>query len=105
MVAVLFDAPDMYASARVLLDRGFATPLEAQATLDHLPEVVPDAALDPPERIPGALDVVVGAVPAGGDDVTVDWQGAPVAIAVLVLGTAPALVVRRRLLARAAAGP
>jgi D-alanyl-D-alanine carboxypeptidase len=105
MVAVLFDAPDMYASARVLLDRGFATPLEAQTTLDHLPEVVPDVALDPPERIPGALDVVVGAVPAGGDDVTVDWQGAPVAIAVLVLGTAPALVVRRRLLARAAAGP
>lgn len=105
MIAVVFDAPDMYASARLLLDQGFATPVEAQASLDHLPDVVPDAALDPPERIPGALDVVVGAVPLGGDEVAVDWQGAPVALAVLVIGTAPALLVRRRLLARPPAEP
>lgn len=102
MIAVLFDAPDVYASARLLLDQGFATPVAAQAGLDHLPDVVPDAALDPPERIPGALDVLVGAVPVGDDGGGLDWQSPPVALVVLLVGVAPALVVRRRLLARAA---
>lgn len=105
MLAVLFDAPDMYASARLLLDQGFATPVEAQAGLDRLPDVVPDAALDPPERIPGALDVVVGAVPeAGGGGVGIDWQGTPAALAAVVVGTVPALLLRRRLVGRAAMG-
>ena len=101
MLTVLYDAPDMYASARLLLDQGFATPVEAQADLDHLPDVVPDAALDPPERIPGALDVLVAAAPAhdgGGGEL--DWQSPPIALTIVVLGSAPALFVRRRLLAR-----
>jgi D-alanyl-D-alanine carboxypeptidase (penicillin-binding protein 5/6) len=99
MIAVLFDAPDMYASARLLLDQGFATPVEAQAGLEHLPDVVPDASVDPPERIPGALDVLVARAPApaGGG---LDWESPPIALVVVVAGSLPALFVRRRLLAR-----
>jgi D-alanyl-D-alanine carboxypeptidase (penicillin-binding protein 5/6) len=101
MLAVMFDAPDMYATARLLLDQGFATPVEAQAGLEHLPDLVPGASLDPPERIPGAFDVAVTtvALPAerGGG---LDWQSPPVAVALLVVGGAPALVVRRRLVER-----
>lgn len=102
MLVVLFDAPDIYASAASLLDRGFATPVGAQAGMDHLPAVVPDAALDPPERVPGALDVTVASFPApeaGG----FDWQSPPVALGLLFVGSAPALLVRRRL-QRAPAG-
>ena len=98
MLAVLYDAPDMYASARLLLDQGFATPVEAQADLEHLPEVVPDAALDPPERIPGALDVIVSRAPAAGGG-GFDWQSPPVALGIVVIGSVPALLVRRRLMA------
>ena len=102
MIAVLYDAPDMYASARLLLDQGFATPVEAQAGLEHLPEVVPDASVEPPERIPGSLDVVVGAVPvSSGGSVGIDRDGAPMALVVVVLGSIPALVLRRRILTRA----
>lgn len=100
MIAVLFDAPDMYASARLLLDQGFATPVAAQSGLEHLPDVVPDAALDPPERIPGALDVrLTVPSPAGGGGL--DWQSPPVAALLVVAGSIPALFVRRRLLSRA----
>jgi len=83
MLAVLFDAPDIYASAAL-----------------HLPDVVPGAALDPPERIPGALDpqVVLLASPSSSG---VDWDSPRVAVVVLLLGAAPALLVRRRLAARA----
>ena len=47
MLAVVFDAPNIYVSAAELLDQGFATPVSAQDGLVHLPDVVPDAALDP----------------------------------------------------------
>jgi D-alanyl-D-alanine carboxypeptidase (penicillin-binding protein 5/6) len=93
MLAVLFDAPDIYASAAILLDQGFATPVAAEEGLDHLPAVVPDAASDPPERIPGALDPTVSMPAADGG---LDWNSAPVAIAILVAGTAPLLSRRRR---------
>ena len=99
MVAVLFDAPDVYASARLLLDQGFATPVDAQAGLERLPDVVPDAAVDPPERIPGALDVLVARAPSTGGD-GFDWQSPPVALLVVIVGSLPALFVRRRILAR-----
>jgi D-alanyl-D-alanine carboxypeptidase (penicillin-binding protein 5/6) len=93
MLAVLFDAPDIYASAAILLDQGFATPVAAEEGLDHLPAVVPDAAADPPERIPGALDPTMSMPAANGG---LDWNSAPVAIAILVAGTAPLLSRRRR---------
>jgi D-alanyl-D-alanine carboxypeptidase (penicillin-binding protein 5/6) len=96
MVAVLFDAPDMYVTAATLLDRGFATPVEAEAGLDRLPDVVPGAALDPPERVPGALDVAVAQVALDGGDEGLDWQSPQVALGLLVVGLAPLAVVRRR---------
>jgi D-alanyl-D-alanine carboxypeptidase len=96
MVAVLLDAPDMYLTAATLLDHGFATPVAAEEGLDVLPDVVPDAALDPPERIPGALDVAVTRLGAGGDGGGLDWQSPPVALGVLVVGLVPLVAVRRR---------
>jgi D-alanyl-D-alanine carboxypeptidase (penicillin-binding protein 5/6) len=96
MLAVLFDAPDMYLTASTLLDRGFATPVAAEDGLDVLPAVVPDAAVDPPEVVPGAIAGDLGRlVPPATSGGGVDSPA--VAIALLVIGTAPALAVRRRL--------
>jgi D-alanyl-D-alanine carboxypeptidase (penicillin-binding protein 5/6) len=100
MLAVLFDAPDMYLTASTLLDHGFATPVAAEAGLDVLPAVVPDAAVDPPQVIPGAITGDLGPlVPPAASGGGFDSPAA--AIALLVIGAAPALAVRRRLLARA----
>jgi D-alanyl-D-alanine carboxypeptidase len=99
MLAVMFDAPDMYASAALLLDQGFATPVTAQADLDHLPDVVEGAALDPPERVPGALATDLGVtLPAAAARTGLDNPS--VAVVILLLGTLPAIAVRRRLLRR-----
>ena len=48
MLAIVFDAVDYYGSAAALLDQGFNTPVAAEGNLDHLPKVVPEAALPPP---------------------------------------------------------
>jgi len=93
MVAVMFDAPDIYANAAILLDRGFATPVAAEEGLDRLPPVVPNAARNPPERIPGALDAEIGMVPTGGG---LDWNSPPVAALILVLGLVPLAALRGR---------
>ena len=70
----------------------------AEAGLDHLPDVVPDAALDPPERIPGALDVVVSPRPPPSAGGGFDWQSPPVAAGRRRRrARSPALLVRRRL--------
>ena len=99
MLAVLFDAPDMYLTAATLLDRGFATTVDAEAGLDRLPEVRTGAALDPPEVVPGAVPPALGAVvpPAEG---RLGLDDPAVATVVLVLGVLPALALRRRLLRR-----
>lgn len=97
MLVVLFDAPDMYASARLLLDQGFATPVRDQDGLDHLPEVVAGAALDPPARIPGAFDPTVPelvAVPP--PEPGLGWNSPPVAVGILVAGVAPLVLLTRR---------
>jgi D-alanyl-D-alanine carboxypeptidase (penicillin-binding protein 5/6) len=99
MLAVLLDAPDMYLTAGTLLDRGFATPVTAQEGLDRLPEVVPDAALDPPEPIPGAVAADLGVVVAAGDD-RLGLDDPLVAVLVIVAGTVPAVALRRRLARR-----
>jgi D-alanyl-D-alanine carboxypeptidase (penicillin-binding protein 5/6) len=100
MLAVLFDAPDMYLTAATLLDRGFATPVSAQTGLDVLPAVVPDAAVDPPQVVPGAiagdLGVVIPEASSGGGGI----DSPVVALLVLVVGAAPALAIRRRLVRR-----
>ena len=96
MLAVLFDAPDMYATAALLLDRGFATPTDGQDDLELLPDVVPDATLDPPTVIEGAVAPDLGPIipapeSAGGLD------DPAVAVLVLLAGAAPAFALRRRL--------
>jgi D-alanyl-D-alanine carboxypeptidase (penicillin-binding protein 5/6) len=99
-VGVLFAAPDMYLTAATRLDRGFATPPSASddgATVDRLPDVVPDAAVDHPAVVPGAVatDLGVAVTPpaarSGLDDPAT-------AVVVLVVGALPALALRRRLL-------
>ena len=94
MLAVMFDAPDMYASAAVLLDAGFATPVAAEPVADLLPAVVPQAAVDPPEAIPGALPVQLGSVLESGPD-RLGLDDPAVSLAVVLIGTFPALVLRR----------
>jgi D-alanyl-D-alanine carboxypeptidase (penicillin-binding protein 5/6) len=99
MLAVLLDAPDMYLTAATLLDRGFAIPVSAQAGLPHLPEVVPDAALDPPAAVAGAIEPEVGVVgETGSSGLGIDDPR--VAVAILVVGSVPAFALRRRLLRR-----
>lgn len=96
MIAVMFDAPDMYTTAALLLDRGFATPVADERGLDHLPDVVADAALDPPEHIPGALETGLGVVvPAATSRIGIDDP--EVAVLLVVAGSLPALAIRRRL--------
>lgn len=99
MLAVMFDAPDMYASAAVLLDRGFATPVAAEPVTDVLPAVVPDAALDPPEPIPGALPAQLGAITVDAPE-RLGLDDPPVAVAVVLIGTFPALAIRRHVMRR-----
>jgi D-alanyl-D-alanine carboxypeptidase len=104
MLAVLFDAPDMYLTAAALLDRGFATPVAAEDDLDHLPAVVPGATRDAPEPVPGAVAAELGPVVAAPPEQP-GLNDPGVALAVVVLGTAPALAIRRRLVRRRGAGP
>lgn len=97
MLAVMFDAPDMYASAAVLLDRGFATPVGSEPAGDVLPAVVAEAAIDPPEPVPGALPVRLGVVVDVGSG-RLGLDDPPVALAVVLIGTFPALVIRQSIL-------
>ena len=96
MLAVMFDAPDMYASAAVLLDAGFATPIAAEPVADLLPAVVPDAAVDPPAAIPGALPAQLGHVLESGPE-RLGLDEPAVGLAIVLIGTFPALVIRRAL--------
>lgn len=104
MLAVMFDAPDMYASAATLLDRGFATPVTAEPASDRLPEVVAGAALDPPQPIPGALPVRLGVLVDPGDR-RPGLEDPAVAVAVVLIGIYPALAIRMGLERRRWAAP
>ena len=95
MVAVVLGAVDPYGSATRLLDQGFATPVSAQAGLDHLPPVSLGDALEPdtgaapaprPVSTPVAADAGGGAPPV------------PTDLVVLLAGSAPAvaILIRRR---------
>lgn len=110
MLVVEFDAVDIYASAAQLLDRGFATPIYAERNLPRLPDVVPNASVDvaasddarAPAQ-PGTLEAAptttasaVAAASTADEDAGLDWNSASIAAPLLVLGTAPVLVVLRR---------
>jgi D-alanyl-D-alanine carboxypeptidase (penicillin-binding protein 5/6) len=103
MVAVLFDAPDMYLTAATLLDRGFAIAAASGGDpddgADRLPEVVADAAVEHPAVVPGALAADLGVAVATADESSGLDDPATAAV-VLVLGALPALALRRRLLRR-----
>lgn len=102
MVAVVLGAADPYGSVIRLLDRGFATPVSAQADLDHLPPVALGDALEPvtgeaPAPRPVSTPV---AVAAGSRAPSV-----PTDLLVLLAGSAPAvaILIRRRKTSRTAA--
>lgn len=63
-----------------------------------LPAVVAGAALDPPVRIPGALDARTGVLVLDGDggDDGLHWNAAPVAAVLALIGLTPLVVGRRR---------
>lgn len=118
MLVVQVNALDPYAFAGWAMDRGFATPVTAQAGLDHLPDVVADASSEtPPTTAPattgadpatgdvGGANEALGrapAAPSGDEGGRPWWDSPPVAVALLVVGGAPALLVLRRRAARAA---
>jgi D-alanyl-D-alanine carboxypeptidase (penicillin-binding protein 5/6) len=103
MLAVVLDAPDIYAAASRMLDQGFATSVAAQGGLDHLPEVVADASLQPVPA-PGSALVAPGREETGGSALAPSqadgseglFDSTPATIGLLVIGGAPALVVLRR---------
>jgi D-alanyl-D-alanine carboxypeptidase len=103
MVAVLFDAPDMYLTAAALLDRGFATAPSpgggVESGADRLPDVVADAAADHPAVVPGAVATDLGVVVAAAEARS-GLDDPVVAAVVLLVGALPALALRRRLLRR-----
>lgn len=93
MMAVVFDAVDSYASAAALIDQGFATPVANEASLDRLPDVVPDAALPPPTTIE-TVPVVPKPVKTNS---FVDSTA--FAMLILVVGLLPLAALRRRVVA------
>jgi D-alanyl-D-alanine carboxypeptidase (penicillin-binding protein 5/6) len=93
MLAVIFDAVDAYASAAVLLDQGFNTPVAAEAAFDHLPAVVPDASLPPAPPEPAAI------VPSTRHGRSI-LDSTAFALVVLVIGLLPLVALRRRAVVR-----
>ena len=94
MVAVVLGAADPYRSVMQLLDTGFATPVPAQEALDHLPEVSLGNAREPDTgAAPAPRPVSTPRVSRAGASAGIERD-----IAVLVVGTVPALaiLVRRR---------
>lgn len=98
MIVVEFDAADIYLSAALLLDRGFATPVEAQAGLPLLPRVTPDAAIDPPATTVPLVRIepaVQAASPDESSGFRLDLDSPVTAGLVFVLGILPLTVVAR----------
>jgi serine-type D-Ala-D-Ala carboxypeptidase (penicillin-binding protein 5/6) len=90
MIAVVIKAPDTAGYVAKLLDQGFATPVAAQAGVNHLPTV---PALRRPG--PGTGEVAVAkAVPAGRTDVTPTsmWSESYVAVPLRAFGILAGLV-------------
>src|SRR3954468_6638642 len=97
MLAVVFDAVDVYGSAGQLLDQGFATPVAAESTLtDKLPDVVTDASIA--TTAPPAVGEAAGTnTPLASSGSGFSLDSTPVAIVILLLGLAPLFFIRRRI--------
>jgi serine-type D-Ala-D-Ala carboxypeptidase (penicillin-binding protein 5/6) len=67
MVAVVLQSPDIYRSATALLDHGFATPVDRESRVDHLPApstaVAAPTASSPTSITPGATSGLATAPP------------------------------------------
>ena len=98
MLAVVFDAVDVYGSAGALLDQGFATPVNAESALtDRLPDVVKDASIPTTAPAPADGEAAGTNTPLASSGSGLSLDSTPVAVAILVLGLAPLVFVRRRL--------
>ena len=98
MLAVVFDAVDVYASAGALLDQGFATPVDAESALtDHLPDVVDDASIPTTTTAAPSGEAVGTNTPLASSGSGLSLDSAPVALVILLVGLAPLAFVRRRL--------
>ena len=95
MLAVVFDAVDSYASAGALLDQGFATPVANEASLDHLPDVVLDAALPPTTTV--AADAIPDVPRPTKTNSFLDSTA--FALLLLIIGLLPLAALRRRVVA------
>lgn len=95
MLAVVFDAVDSYASAGALIDQGFATPVANEASLERLPDVVPDASLPPPTTAPPQTVPIVPAPVKTNSFV----DSAAFAILIFIVGLLPLAALRRRVIA------
>lgn len=103
MVAVVLGAADPYRSVAQLLDKGFATPVEAQEAFDHLPPVVLGDAREPETgAAPAARPVSTPT--ASASTVTRQGQAVPTELVLLVGGSAPAVAILVRRRRRADAG-
>lgn len=94
MVAVVLGAADPYRSAMQLLDTGFATPVAAQESLDHLPPVALGNGREPETgAAPAPRPVSTPASSSGGGRPGIERD-----VLVLVVGTVPAVAIllRRR---------
>src|SRR5690349_19935757 len=99
MLAIVFDEADYYGSAAALLDQGFNTPVAAEASVDHLPKVVPDASLPPPPSTvkldgpDGSGSPAAVAIRTGGGR---SFVNSPLVAAVVFLAGLTGLVALRR---------
>jgi D-alanyl-D-alanine carboxypeptidase (penicillin-binding protein 5/6) len=102
MLAIVFDAVDYYGSAAALLDQGFNTPVNAQANLEHLPDVTPDAAFPPrrPANVMGTPAAPVGAARRGGGGGLSFLNSPFVAVLLFIVGLVPLIALRRRTVVR-----
>ena len=96
MLAVVFDAVDSYASAGALLDQGFATPVANEASLDRLPDVVPDASLPPPTTTAPPQTVPIVPAPVKTNSFV---DSTAFALLIFILGLLPLAALRRRVIA------
>jgi D-alanyl-D-alanine carboxypeptidase (penicillin-binding protein 5/6) len=97
MLAVVFDAVDVYASTGQLLDQGFATPVAAESTLtDKLPDVVSDASVA--TTAPPVVGEAAGTnTPLASSGSGFSLDSTPVALLILLLGLTPLVFIRRRM--------
>jgi len=100
MLAVVENAWDMYGVTSALLDKGFATPIEAEVNTDHLPAVPVNlqAALTPAKETPPSIPPLVASTPPAAPSHPAS-HGRPLAAVITGGAGSPVLVVEAMLIA------